>query len=75
MKRLRVTLARLLVRGIGVSVVRDSVVRSLEARCMALDAYVDQSGALQSPHRIRAYRRVRGDTAAVRELAHHIVVG
>lgn len=75
MKRFRGWLANLLVRGTRLTVVRQSIATDLVSRCAALDDYVDRSGALQSPHRIRAYRRVRGETAAARELARQIAIG
>lgn len=74
MRRFRVWWAMVLIRGTGLRIVRQGVVNDLRRRCDELDAYVDRSGALQSPHRIRAYRRVRGETAAARELAQQITV-
>ena len=58
MKRLSVWLARWLTKGTGCCVVRSSRVESLEGHVADLDSYVENSGGLQDPRRIRAYRYV-----------------
>ena len=58
MKRFRVWLAQMLTKGTDCCVARSNDVSSLQSRVNDLARYVDESGGLQDPRRIRAYRRV-----------------
>ena len=68
-KRLRVSIARLLMRGTECVVVRRNVVSSLQADASELQEYVAKSGALNDSKWIHAWRRVHALTTKIREKA------
>lgn len=68
-KRLRVGIARLLTRGTECTVVRTSTVIKLKNAALALEDYVNRSGALQDSGRIQAWRRVAGLVTEIRNQA------
>lgn len=58
MKRFRVAVARLLLKGTGVILVRKSEVEEMHKISGELLEYAQHSGALNDPHRLKAQRRI-----------------
>lgn len=72
--RLRVAFARLLVRGTGCTVTRDVETQELRSAGTELMEYVETSGGLQDPHRIRAYRRVLSLSERIKDASGRVEV-
>ena len=68
-ERLRVGLARWLVRGTECTVVRTNVVSRMQQAASELNDYVNRSGGLQDSGRIQAWRRVAGLATEIRNQA------
>lgn len=69
LKRLRVGLARILMRGTECAVVRKEYVARVLGLAVELQEYVDRSGALQDSSRIHAWRRVYALSTMIRDQA------
>lgn len=65
MKRFRVALARLLLKGTGVITVRKQEVERVHGLCNELLEYSQHSGALSDPRRLKARRRIGHLTGAL----------
>lgn len=56
LQRTRVDIATRLLRGTPCSVARTKELRAIQQNAIELENYVETSGGLQEPRRIRAYR-------------------
>jgi len=74
-KRLRVSFARLLLRGTDCTIQREKIVHGMRTAATDLKAYVDHSGGLTDPSRINAWRRVYGLASTIEAHALSIEVG
>lgn len=74
-RRLRVWLAVILCRGTGHVVCRTQVVNDLKRDVVALEWYVEKSGGLNDPRRIRVYGVVSNFAERVRSLVGDMGVG
>ena len=75
MTRFRIYLATLLCKGTPCSVARTEKVAALHDLALDLAKYVDTSGGLQDPRRIRAYRTVSKGALGIATLALEVAVG
>lgn len=74
-RRFRVWLASLLIRRTLVVLVRARLVTDLRAAALTLHQYVESSGGLQEPHRIKAYRRILRLANEIELLSRAVLVG
>jgi hypothetical protein len=73
-RKLRMWLARKLVGGLGILLVRRSEAEHVFELCADLEEYAITSGALTSPPRIKAQRRVRAMTSSLHGHAARLVI-
>jgi hypothetical protein len=66
--------ARKLVSGLGILLVRRAEVEKVHELCADLEIYALESGALNSPPRIKARRRVRSVAGALNGHAARLVI-
>jgi hypothetical protein len=62
LERLRIKIARLLLRDTGMILVPEAEVKRVDELCKELQQYAVHSGALRDPHRVRARKRIDGMT-------------
>jgi len=67
MRKLRIWLARLFLRGTGRMIVPRVEVERVYALCTELQEYAQRSGGINAPHRINAARKVRNYTQRIAE--------
>ena len=73
--RLRVWLAVQLCRGTSCLVTRIAPIAAMHDVALDLAGYVERSGGLNDPRRIKAYRGVLKGSLGLATLAQHIIVG
>lgn len=73
--RLRVWLAVQLCRGTSCLVTRTAPIAVMHDMALDLAGYVERSGGLNDPRRIKAYRGVLKGSLGLATLAQHLIVG